>query len=153
MTTTGFNMTMQVRDYHHGVNLTEQLDVIDFEIEPDGISEISGNTRAFSRVHFTLAEQMEIARQIEHAAIYTPTGLVGVPVHNLQVKVLISDNNWVTFNNATLISIQYSFGGIVNVSWMFRESVGVATAPQELLCDYTPRPIPVQKLDWKKLGF
>jgi hypothetical protein len=164
MTAMGLGMTMQVRNYE-GTNLTEPLEIVDFQLEQeaDRLADIFNmnppiglETPTFGKLHFSFAE-LEASRQIQEAAIHTPDGTTGLPMHNLEVKVDLGPGNWVLYQDAVLISIQNSFGddgGRVDCSWRYRESIGRATPPRELQIHGLRRASkPVQKLDWKNLGF
>ena len=146
------SMTMQVKRYT-GVNLTDQLNVIEFDIDwgAETIAEISNMAPPahmaepiIGQLHFSF-RNMEAGRQIEAAATH------GVyPDNSLMIKVQLSENNWVVYHEAALISIQtfYADDPRVNTTWTYKRTTGSTEPPREL-----QKRLSLQKLDWKSLGF
>lgn len=126
------SMTMQVRN-HIGLNLTDQLNVTGFEIEWEVAPRIG-------KLHLSF-RNMEAGRQIEIAATRLPNGVY--PDNSLTVEVQLSENSWVLYHKVALISIQTIYDARVDTTWTFERAT-----PRELR-----KKRPVQKLDWKNLGF
>ena len=151
-------ITMQVR-YYNGVNLTDQLNVIEFDIEweVDRVAEISDMEPPahmlaeprIGKLHLSF-RNMDAGRQIEISATRLPNGVYSYLNNNLTVEVRLSENNWVLYHEAALISIQTFYADDVRVdtTWTFERTTGSAEPPREL-----QKKLPVQKLDWKSLGF
>ena len=150
------SMTMQVKRYT-GINLTDELNVTEFDLEWEAnvIAEISNMEPPahmlaeprIGKLYFSF-RNMEAGRQIETAATRLPNGVY--PDNSLVVKVQLSENNWVLYHEAALISIQtiYADDAKVNTTWTFEGTTGSADPPREL-----QKKLPIQKLDWKSLGF
>ena len=83
--------------------------------------------------------------------LHTHEDLTGA---NVSVVIEFSQNNWVQYKDARLVSSPFAHGedGLrIDTIWAFRDFASFHTPPIELR---SPRQIPpIQKLDWKRLGF
>ena len=164
MTAVGNYMTFQVID-DRGVNLTEQIPISQFEVEweRDRIVEMTDmapiQEMRSGRIYAAFEENGGIANQFSAVADrndrITRNRNVGLPVRNGRISLVanLDQGNWVQYQNAHLSSFNYGVrdeaAALIYTAWMFGEAFHLdPTEPCK-----TNRKIPVQKLDWRKLGF
>lgn len=160
-------MTFQIID-DRGVNLTDQIPIVEFEVEfdRDRMGEMFNvaplQQMRTGRIYASFAGELnEVASQISSIADRSQrlalNRQAGQAVRNDRISVVanLDEGNWVQYKNAHLASYNWAFttdgdAMTIHTSWMFSNAEGVATPPQELR-----RRVPrkVQNLDWRKLGF
>lgn len=159
MTSRGFNITFQM--FQEETAITERLAVESFELEweVDRIAEISGmepprhvaQQMRFGDLHFVFPEMNELP----NVALHHVRPDVVIPLNpRPTIKVEIGRNNWVEYQNTTLVSLSYSNHEEgqtkIEATWRFRGASG--SWPRNRMAVARKLP-PMQKLDWKQLGF
>jgi hypothetical protein len=159
MTSRGFNLTFQM--FQEETAITERLAVESFELEweVDRIAEISGmepprhvvQQMRFGDLHFVFPE----VNELPNVALHYVRPDVAIPLNpRPTIKVEIGRNNWVEYHDTTLVSLSYSNHEEgppkLEATWRFRDASGTMPRNQMTISRELP---PMQKLDWKQLGF
>jgi hypothetical protein len=153
MTLAGFDLTFQM--FQEETAITERLPVESFELEWE--AEISGmepplavQQMRFGDLHFTFPEVNELIE----TAIHHVSPNVAVPINpRPTIKVGLGTGHSVEYHDTTLVSMSYSAHEDepvrLEATWRFRD----ASVPRITVTRHPRQLPPMQKLDWKQLGF